>query len=194
LETWADKESETALRPKFNPFVGAPEKNGCGRKSLMEKRKVVLAGLMLAGVTLTGCQSSDSGPGSRMLSRQSNDAFARPPMNSFTSTMPGNKSLAISDTNTRPGMMPSTNGVQQTSALQNTTSGSAIMPASNSSASGFDQSGSVVSRQMGDANAAPPLGPTPPPPPSNGYSIPTPSAYTPPATSSVPTRKPGDDQ
>jgi hypothetical protein len=149
-------------------------------------------GLVLAGVALAGCQSSDSGSGSRLLSRQSNDAFARPPMNSASSTVPGTKSLAISDTNSRPGMMPGTNSVQQAGSVQNAASSSAALPVSNNS-SGFNQTGAVVSRPMGDSNMTMPSGPTPPPPPG-GYTIPAPTNYTPPANSSVPTRKPGDDQ
>jgi hypothetical protein len=160
----------------------------------MGKKKVFgLLGLMLAGLTLAGCQSSDSGSGSRLLSRQSTDAFARPPMNSAASTMPGNKSLAISDTNTRPGMMPSTNSVQQTSAMQNSASASAGMPASNNSTSGFTQTGAVVSHPMPDANAPTAPGPTPPSPPG-GYSIPAPTNYTPSTNTTVPTTKPGDVQ
>jgi hypothetical protein len=115
-------------------------------------------------------------------------------MNSTASTMPGNKSLGISDTNTRPGMMPTANSVQQTSAMQTQTSASAAIPASNaSSVSSFDQAGSVVSRPMGDMNTAVPAGPTPPPPPG-GYTIPAPTTYSPPPSTNVPTRKPGDDQ
>jgi hypothetical protein len=154
-------------------------------------------GMMLAGLTLAGCQSSDPGSGSRMLSRQDN-SYARPPMNSYASTMPGNKSLAISDTNSRPGTLLSPNAVQQASAMQNSTSASTNLPTSTStsSVSSFDQAGSVVSRPMGDASATAPSGPTPPSPPSTpgGYTIPAPTSYTPPSTTSVPTRKPGDDQ
>jgi hypothetical protein len=151
--------------------------------------------MMLAGLTLTGCQSSDPGSGSRMLSRQDNP-YARPPMNSYASTMPGNRSLAISDTNSRPGMLPSANAVQQASAMQNNTVTSASAPNSNSSnsVSGFDQAGSVVSRPMGDVSSPPSSGPTPPSPPG-GYTIPAPTSYSPPpSTTNVPARKPGDDQ
>jgi len=160
-----------------------------GIKEILGSASVMLAGLMLAG-----CQSSDSGSGSRMLARQP-DAFSRPPMNSYATTMPGNKSLAINDTNSRPGMLPAANGVSQASALQNTTSSSAGLPASNSSSStsSFDQGAAVVSRPMGGAATTPPAGPTPPSAPG-GYTIPTPSTYTPPANTNVPTRKPGDDQ
>jgi len=169
-----------------------------GREDLMRmKMKTILGpvGMMLAGLTLAGCQSNDSGSSSRMLSRQS-DAFARPPMNSVASTMPGNKSLGINDTNTRPGTLPSSaNAVQQASAMQNTASSSTGMPASgpSGSVSGFDQAGAVVSRPMPDASSPAPQGPKPPSPPG-GYSIPTPTTYTPSANTSVPTRKPGDDQ
>jgi len=159
------------------------------------------ASMMLAGLTLAGCQSSDPGPRSRMLARQSDNPYARPPMNSAASVMPGNKSLAINDTNSRPGMLPGATGVQQASAMQSPTSSSTGGPASSStsSVSGFDQAGAVVSRPMGDGSTTPPAGPTPPSPPSTpstagGYTIPAPTNYTPPASSSVPTRKPGDDQ
>src|SRR5690348_5440920 len=107
-----------------------------GMKSVLGSLSLMLAGLMLAG-----CQSSDSGSGSRMLTRQSDNPYARPPMNSYASTMPGNKPLGINDTTTRPGTLPSPNAVQQASAMPSTISSSASMPASNSnsSASGFDQ-------------------------------------------------------
>jgi hypothetical protein len=170
-----------------------------GREDVMGMKTVLgSVSIMLAGMTLTGCQTSDSGSGSRMLSRQSDNPYARPPMNSYASTMPGNKSLAISDTNTRPGMLPGATGVQQASAMPSTTGSSAAMPVSNSSSatSGFDQAGAVVSKPMGDVSS-PPSGPTPPSPPatSSGYTIPAPTAYSPsPATTNVPTRKPGDDQ
>ena len=157
----------------------------------MGKKTVLgVAGMALAGLTLAGCQSSDSGSGSRLLSRQSDGAYPRMPMNASASTMPGNKSLGISDTNTRPSMMPAANTVQQTSAMQTPTSASAAIPASNSS---FDQAGAVVSRPMRDVSSSAPAGPMPPPPPG-GYTIPAPTTYSPSANTSVPTRKPGDDQ
>jgi hypothetical protein len=160
---------------------------------MWKKTILGLAGMALAGLTLAGCQSSDSGSGSRMLSRQS-DPYAKPPMNSYASTMPGNKSLGISDTNSRPSMMPAANSVQQTSTMQTPTTASAAVPASNpSSVSSFDQAGAVVSRPMGDVSAAVPSGPTPPSPPG-GYTIPAPTTYSPSGNTSVPTRKPGDDQ
>jgi hypothetical protein len=159
------------------------------------------ASLMLAGLALAGCQSSDPGPSSRMLARQSDNPYARPPMNSAASVMPGSKSLAINDTNSRPGMPPGAtgaSGVQQASVMQSPTSNSTGVPASSasSSVSGFDQAGTVVSRPIGDGSTTPPAGPTPPSPPSTpgGYAIPAPTNYTPPASTSVPTRKPGDDQ
>jgi len=156
----------------------------------MGKKAILgVAGMALAGLTLAGCQSSDSGSSGRLLSRQS-DPYSRPPMNASASTMPGNKSLGISDTNTRPSTMPAANTVQQTSAMQTPTSASAAMPASNSS---FDQAGSVVSRPMGDGSSAATSGPLPPSPPG-GYTIPAPTTYSPSANTSVPTRKPGDDQ
>jgi hypothetical protein len=160
----------------------------------MGKKTILgVAGMALAGLTLAGCQSSDSGSSGRLLSRQS-DPYSRPPMNASASTMPGNKSLGISDTNTRPSMMPAANTVQQTSAMQTPTSASAAMPASNSnSVSSFDQAGSVVSRPMGDGSTVAPAGPMPPPPPG-GYTIPAPTTYSPSANTGVPTRKPGDDQ
>jgi hypothetical protein len=161
----------------------------------MEKKTIFgLAGSLL--MTLTGCQSSDPGPGSGLMSRQSTDAFAKPSMNSMASTMPGNKSLGITDTNSRPGMMPGTNNVQQAGAMQTTTSASAGFNStapSNTSVPGFDRAGEVVSRPMGDAgNPAGSSAPMPPPPPS-GYTIPQPNPYTPSTNSAVPTRKPGDD-
>lgn len=159
-----------------------------------------LAGLALAFVTVIGCQSSDSGSGSRLLTRQSDGAWAKPPMSSSTTAMSGGKSLGISDTNNRPAMLPPSNGVQQTSAMQSGSSPSAGQSplsdaAGNSNptaVSGFDQ-GQVVSRPL--ANPGSPLpsaGPVPPSPPG-GYTIPAPSAFTPPTNPVVPTRKPGDD-
>jgi hypothetical protein len=117
--------------------------------------------------------------------------------------MPGSKQLAISDTNSRPGMMPTSNGVQQTSAMQNASSASSGQsPASASTANlsqtgavpGFDQGGKEVSRPMANSvNPAPSSGPVPPPPPGD-YKIPAPTAFTPAADPPViPTRKPGDD-
>jgi hypothetical protein len=160
------------------------------------------ASMLLAGLTLAGCQSSDSGSRSRLWSRQTDSPSPKQPMNNYASTMPGAKPLGISDTNNRPGMVSPSNGVQQTSAMQSASStSSGQSPASafvdNSSSMGtgpsFDQGGQVVSRPMANpANPAPSSGPVPPPPPS-GYTIPAPSAYTPPANSIVPTRKPGDD-
>ncbi len=156
-------------------------------------------GFLLAGVALTGCQSSDSGSGSRMLAKQ--PAYVNPPMNNYASTMPGNKSLGISDTNSRPGMTTSSNGIQQTGVTQVPSSSSAgqspMSAASNSNltspAPTFDQGGQVVSKQMGNSmSSSAASGPVPPPAPG-GYTIPTPSAYTPPANPNVPTRKPGDD-
>jgi hypothetical protein len=154
-------------------------------------------GFLLAGVALTGCQSSDSGSGSRMLAKQ--PAYVNPPMNNYATTMPGNKSLGISDTNGRPGMSTSSS-VQQTGGTQVVspssggqspiTSASAI---ANPTATGFDQGGQVISKQMGNSTSSSAAsGPVPPPTPG-GYTIPTPSAYTPPANPNVPTRKPGDD-
>ncbi len=159
-----------------------------------------LASMVMAGLTLTGCQSSDSGSGSRLLSRQPDSAFSRPTMSS--SAMPGGKSLAISDTNNRLGTMPTANGVQQASAMQNGTSASGGQSSTSTSAaslsqtgavSGFDQA-QVVSRPMANStNATPSTGPVPPLPPGD-YKIPTPTAFTPPADPPVvPTRKPGDD-
>jgi hypothetical protein len=180
-------------------FAGALENLSGGRDDVMEMKTILgSASMMLTSLALAGCQSSDSGSGSRMLSRQDN-SYARPPMNSYASTMPGNKSLAISDTNSRPGMLPSANAVQQASSMQNSTSASTSLPTSTSSSSvsGFDQAGSVVSRPMGDVSATVPSGPTPPSPPSapGGYTIPAPTSYSPPpSTTSVPTGKPGDDQ
>jgi len=46
---------------------------------------------------------------------------------------------------------------------------------------------------MGDGSSAAAPGPMPPPPPG-GYTIPAPTAYSPSGNTSVPTRKPGDDQ
>jgi hypothetical protein len=117
--------------------------------------------------------------------------------------MAGPKSLGISDTNSRPSMMPASNGIQQTSAMQNgsspsigQSSGSAASVDTNPAATvpGFDQGGQVVSRPMRNSmNSMPSSGPVPPSPPG-GYSIPAPTTFTPPSNPSVPTRKPGDDQ
>ncbi len=127
---------------------------------------------------------------------------ARQPMNNYASTMSGAKPLGISDTNNRPGTMSPSNGVQQAGAMQgisSTASGQSPSTAAgdNSSPMGtvpsFDQGGQVVSRPMPNSvNSTPSSGPVPPPPPG-GYTIPAPSAYTPPTNSTVPTRKPGDD-
>ena len=185
--------------PRFIPAsLGASGKTYAGEgKDVMGMTKALgSVSMMLAGLTLAGCQSNDSGSGSRMLSRQDNP-FARPSMNSAASVTPGNKSLAISDTNSRPGMLPSANGVQPAGTMQNPTSTSAAMPISNSSSStsGFDQAGAVVSRPMGDVSSPPLSGPTPPSPPGGGYTIPAPTTYSPPpVNTNVPTRKPGDDQ
>src|SRR5579864_8496715 len=114
---------------RFSPLLKrqGPCRQGAGaaihlqeKGKAMEKKTIFgLAGSLL--MMLTGCQSSDPGPGSRLMSRQSTDAFAKPSMNSMASTMPGNKSLGITDTNSRPGMMPGTNSVQQAGAMQTTT-------------------------------------------------------------------------
>ena len=194
-------ESDTTAQTKLFRVVGASEKTYPGGREEVMGMKTILGSvsMMLASLMLAGC-SSDSGSGSRMLSRQPDNSYARPPMNSYASTMPGNKSLGINDTNTRaqdrPGTLPSSaNAVQQASAMQNPASSPTGTPASGPSASvsGFDQGAAVVSRPMGDASSPPPAGPTPPSPPG-GYSIPTPTTYTPSANTSVPTRKSGDDQ
>ena len=173
----------------------------------MGKKTVrALASFMLGGVTLIGCQSSDSGSGSRMMAKQ--PTYVNPPMNNYASTMPGNKSLGISDTNTRSGMSTPGSGIQQTgNSVQQTGMGQVAAPTSatqtpiataggsnlSSQSPSFDQSGQMVSRPMGNsASSSIASGPVPPSTPS-GYTIPTPGAYTPSSNPTVPTRKPGDD-
>ena len=173
----------------------------------MGKKTVgVLTSFMFGGMTLIGCQSSDSGSGSRMMAKQ--PTYVNPPMNNYASTMPGNKSLGISDTNTRSGMSTPGSGIQQTSSgLQQTGMGQVAAPTSatqtpiataggsnlSSQGASFDQSGQMVSRPMGNsASSSIASGPVPPSTPS-GYTIPTPGAYTPSSNPTVPTRKPGDD-
>jgi hypothetical protein len=171
----------------------------------MGKRIILgLGSMVIAGLTLTGCQSSDSGSGGRLLSRQPDSSFSKPMMTSNTSgSMQGGKSLAISDTNSRPGMMQTSTGVQQTSAMQNASLASGgPSPASASTANlnqtgavpGFDQGGQEVSRPMANpVNSTSTSGPVPPSPPGD-YKIPAPTTFTPPADPPVvPTRKPGDD-
>jgi hypothetical protein len=171
------------------------------RKDVVMRKKAVgaLASCALAAATLTGCQSNDSGSGSRMLAKQ--PAYVNPPMNNYASTMPGNKSLGISDTNNRTGMSTPSGGIQQTGSAQVATPGSATQSSIStanalnmtSAGSTFDQGGQVISKPMGNSmNSSPASGPVPPSAPG-GYTIPTPSAYTPPASPTVPTRKPGDD-
>ena len=167
-------------------------------------KKIVfgLSGLTLALVTMVGCQSSDSGS-NRLMARQNEGLWPKPPATSNASAMSNAKSLGISDTNNRPGMLPASTGVQQAGAVQSGSSPSAgLAPVSTAAGdastmgavSGFDQGGQVVSRPMPiPGESKPSSGPVPPPPPG-GYTIPPPSAYTPPANPVVPTRKPGDDQ
>jgi hypothetical protein len=173
---------------------------------VMGKKTIgVLASFMLGGVTLVGCQSSDSGSGSRMMAKQ--PTYVNPPMNNYASTMPGNKSLGISDTTTRPGMSTSGSMPQTGSSIQQTGVGQVATPTSgtqtpiataggpnlNSQGPAFDQSGQMVSRPMGNsASSSTAPGPVPPSAPGN-YTIPSPTTYTPPANTTVPTRKPGDD-
>lgn len=164
--------------------------------------KNTVLGLALAFATVVGCQSSDSGSANRLMARQSDGTWAKPPMNSSTTVMPGGKSLGISDTNSRPSMLPGSNSVQPTSAMQTGSSPSAAQsPLSTapgnsnptSGASSFDQAGQVVSRPMGNpGDPSSPSGPVPLSQPGD-YKIPAPTTFTPPANSVVPTRKPGDD-
>jgi len=150
---------------------------------------------VLAGITLTGCQSTDSGSGSRLMAKQSNSTLGQP-VTGYPYNPSGNKGLGIPNTANGSTSMSAANGLQQASAMQNNSvpsaGGGSISPTG--TGSNFDQGGQVVSRQMGSSpNVAPSSGPVPPTTPGS-YALPSPSTYTPPPSSEVPVRKPGDDQ
>ena len=145
---------------------------------------------ILAGLTLVGCQSSDSGSPSRLMAKQSTSPLNQP-VTGYPYNPSGNKGLAMPNSATGSNTMSPANGVQQASAIQNspTTSSGASPGSSSAPGPNFDQGGQVVSRPMG---IAPSAGPVPPAAPG-GYSLPAPSTYTPPANPEIPVRKPGDE-
>jgi hypothetical protein len=156
--------------------------------------KKTILGLALGvwvGLSLTGCQSSDSGSGSRMLAKQSSPVSQ--PVTGYPYNPSANKGLGMSNTTNGSTSMSAANGIQQASAMQNASTPS-TGPASSipaSPVSNFDQAGQIVSRPMGNVSSS--SGPVPPTPPGS-YALPPPNAYTPPANTEVPVRKPGDQQ
>src|ERR1700739_2229016 len=110
------------------------------KKSILE-----LAIGVWIGLTMTGCQSSDSGSGSRLMARQSSSPLNQPVTGAVYNPS-GNKGMGISNSANPSTSMSAGNGVQQASAMQNgSVSSTGVGPASSTSSTPtFDQGGQVV--------------------------------------------------